>query len=533
MNKMNNVITITGNDFSVEFESSETSDANKDETAALNRLFAKTKQAAFVFGSVFSVLSLFLLLSLTSLETKAATFTVDTKNDRFDLYVGDGVCNTERYFEPKCTLRAAIQEANFSPDVDDITFAPNLDRGFSLDGAIDVTSELRITSSMNISGSGARAVTVSAVGRNNVFYILQDVQNPVGSLIVNISGITVSHGNSNAGGGISIHDGTVTLTEVVVKNNVAYYFGGGIYNSGGTLNLVRSTVSNNSARNGGGIYNESGGTTNIVNSTVSDNTATNRNSEDASGGGGILNTGSMTLVNSTVSNNTAGSSKGGGIALVFQQTATFINTIVAANQSPNGPDVYGPANSLGNNLIGTFHGNNGFDAHGDKVSDFGELLNPRLGALQNNGGQTDTRSLLAGSPALNAGNSCVTQSCWETPLNTDQRGLPRKSGASVDIGAFEAPMLGITPPVSVGGRILLPNNRGLHNAKIVMTNASGEARYAIPDALGQYRFDGVRAGETYIFEVRNMRNVFPPQTVFVNADRTDLDFVSTAGNGVK
>jgi len=43
----------------------------------------------------------------------------------------------------------------------------------------------------------------------------------------------------------------------------------------------------------------------------------------------------------------------------------------------------------------------------------------------------------------------------------------------------------------------------------------------------------VKADETYIFEVRNTRNVFPPQTVFVNKDRDDLDLVSTAGNGVK
>jgi len=58
VNKRKNVVTNTGNYFSGELESSETSGANKGETAAPNRFFAKTKQAAFVFGSIFLFLYL-------------------------------------------------------------------------------------------------------------------------------------------------------------------------------------------------------------------------------------------------------------------------------------------------------------------------------------------------------------------------------------------------------------------------------------------------------------------------------------------
>ncbi|MCB0241692.1 MAG: hypothetical protein KDH08_24380, partial [Anaerolineae bacterium] len=60
----------------------------------------------------------------------------------------------------------------------------------------------------------------------------------------------------------------------------------------------------------------------------------------------------------------------------------------------------------------------------------GTILNqdPMLGPLADNGGPTQTRALLAGSPAIDAG---------DTTLTTDQRGVARPQGAADDIGAFE------------------------------------------------------------------------------------------------
>jgi CSLREA domain-containing protein len=467
---MKNVITNIRNYFSGELESSETCGANKGETAAPNRFFAKTKQAAFVFGSV---LSLFLFLSLTSLEAQAATFFVNTKDDAIDANVGDGVCDTHTGLEPQCSLRAAIQEANFSLDIDDIMF--------SLDGSITLTlGWLPITSSMNINGPGARTLAISPIAatHSGVFDIKH---RPTG--FVNISGVTVSGANRNSGIIIRLGAGTVNLTEVAVKDNTAEGNGGGIANYGGTLNLVRSTVSNNLALNGGGIYNDLSGVTNIINSTICDNRAVNRGGGggnfDLSGGGGIANyAGEMTLINATVSYNVS-SSQGGGIALLLQ-TTRIRNTIVAMNQvvedkAANGPDVYGWVDSKGNNLIGSSFGNSGFinGVGGDQVGTDEAYLYPVQGILRNNGGQTDTIALHLGSTALNAGNSCVVQAplCLAEALITDQRGMLRKYGKSVDIGAFESKTLGTTDPVSIGGKISLPNNRVLRNAPTIMTSA--------------------------------------------------------------
>jgi len=78
-----------------------------------------------------------------------------------------------------------------------------------------------------------------------------------------------------------------------------------------------------------------------------------------------------------------------------------------------------------------------------------DLVNtdPLLAPLANYGGPTGTMALCSGagvprrsctgpSPAIDAGDDAVTAP--PLALTTDQRGLPRFSGAHVDIGAYEA-----------------------------------------------------------------------------------------------
>jgi len=55
------------------------------------------------------------------------------------------------------------------------------------------------------------------------------------------------------------------------------------------------------------------------------------------------------------------------------------------------------------------------------------IADPKLGALEDNGGPTKTLALLAGSPAINAGTNCTVQ--------VDQRYAARD--AQCDLGAYE------------------------------------------------------------------------------------------------
>ena len=106
-------------------------------------------------------------------------------------------------------------------------------------------------------------------------------------------------------------------------------------------------------------------------------------------------------------------------------------TIVAGNTAPPGPDVDGPVNSGGYNLIGNGSGSSGFSGTGDQVGTETAPIDPLLGPLTDNGGPTQTHALLFGSPAVDV---IPTGDC---AVATDQRGIARPRGSGCDIGAFE------------------------------------------------------------------------------------------------
>lgn len=80
--------------------------------------------------------------------------------------------------------------------------------------------------------------------------------------------------------------------------------------------------------------------------------------------------------------------------------------------------------------------------------------------------------------------------------------------------------------VSISGRVLTPQGRGLINATVILTDTNGNVRTARSGTFGYYRFDEVEAGRTYIFSVRSKRYQFTPQVVNVTEDLTDLNFTA-------
>jgi uncharacterized repeat protein (TIGR01451 family) len=372
--------------------------------------------------------------------------TVNTAGDAGDANVGDRICDTDLGTPgDQCTLRAAIEETNAAVTNDTIDFAPALSGStITLDNALpDINGNLVIT------GLGANLLTVersnTAVSGFGIFTI------DSGST-ASISGLTISGGNSPAGGGGINNAGTLTLKDSTVSGNSAI-FGGGIY-SVGDLTISNSTFTDNHAvaSEGGGIDSE-GGTLSIVNSTISGNTA-------ATDGGGLLNCGSSTttLTNVTITNNRADNDNdnngaGGGLAQVSSNPITIRNTIVAGNfkgasPSTTADDINGTVDpSSSNNLIG-MGGAGGLTSGGATNNQVG-VSDARLGPLANNGGPTKTHALLPGSAALDAGdNALVVNPPFSGPPFTDQRGTgfarivdaddTPDTTATVDIGAFEA-----------------------------------------------------------------------------------------------
>jgi hypothetical protein len=153
-----------------------------------------------------------------------------------------------------------------------------------------------------------------------------------------------------------------------------------------------------------------------------------------------FNDATLTLTSSTVTANRAESKESiGGFGGGFSGFGTEIlfNTIVAGNFRGPGTtadDINAAVDTAFNNLVGTFTGPGISDGvNGNQLGvDVSTVLDT---TLADNGGPTKTHALLAGSPAINAGDN----SKLPAGLDYDQRGpgFARIAGGTVDIGAFE------------------------------------------------------------------------------------------------
>ena len=148
-------------------------------------------------------------------------------------------------------------------------------------------------------------------------------------------------------------------------------------------------------------------------------------------GGGIVNP--TTLNNVTITDNTSDNNRGSGVFAVAN--FTLKNTILAGN---NGNDCeINFVTSEGHNILGKDSACAFTAVSGDQVGTGAEPIDPLLGPLQDNGGPTLTHALLAGSPALDAGNPAAPGSGGDACVSGDQRGAIRPGGAICDVGAFE------------------------------------------------------------------------------------------------
>jgi hypothetical protein len=340
---------------------------------------------------------------------------------------------------PAGSLREAL--ANVCPNSPNntITFATGAGQAFDPatgPHVIQLAAALpAITKNIIVQGPGANMLEVrgSQVNLNSfrVFTIGSAATN------VNISGMTISGGSDALGGGGVSNAGTLTLSDCAVgtssNTNITTGSGGGINNSG-TLTIDRCTISNNVATvSGGGIFNAALATLTVKNSTISTNTSNG----GANTGGGVNNAGTATFTNVTVAANLLG---GGIVNANATPTSFTIGNSIVADSAGGSDDLTGVFNSAGYNLFE----NAGTATIGGTTTGNQTGVDPKLGALFNNGGPTLTHALLSGSPAIDAGDNTLATSAGLT--TTDQRGtgFPRKmDGAdvnatqTVDIGAFE------------------------------------------------------------------------------------------------
>jgi CSLREA domain-containing protein len=356
------------------------------------------------------------------------TFTVDTTADGVDDNPGNGVCHTAA---GACTLRAAVMESNHTSSGTVEIVVPANANPYVLSilptGMDDETSgDLNIDRVVTITGGGAQHTIIDGNGTDRVFNVLISVGVPGD---VSFSGITVRNGSVTVGGGglyIFNKYYPVFLERCAITGNAAGS-GGGVYADTDTV-LDRSTVSGNhaTAGPGGGVLAYS---ITIADSTISGNTA-------SSGGGGIFlgSTSTGTVFYSTIDENDGGSigPNGGGGGIYTTSTDVQVIGSVLWGNVDEIPTV--PIPTLEDcDCKGTFTGSPNLVGTKNHCSITATVGNPLLGPLHLNGGQVPTRALLAGSPAIGAGNP--TSCAYDTP--TDERGAHRPEGAACDLGAYE------------------------------------------------------------------------------------------------
>lgn len=331
-------------------------------------------------------------------------------------------------------------------------------------GTIDLASTLVITKSLTLVGPSEYDLYLDGNGTGSVLTI----GNAGVSTDVAISNVGITDGLAPTGGGINHRGGHVTLNKVTVTTNRASTYGGGIYTNAGSMTLNDSKVINNvalpnSSGYGAGIMvhgtskltisgsliasnvveasysvgaglfissdlsgSEPGTKNSIVNSTI----AYNASSDATLGsyGGGIYNIGNtpLELLHVTISGNAAASGGGG---IYNDGSIEVYNSIVAGNGVNTSDYAGGPAAIAWGNLVGADDGGTGLsELKGNQFGSIENPLDPQLGMLDLNGGATHTIALLAGSPAINAGNTAHYSSI-------DQRGFTRD--AQPDVGAYE------------------------------------------------------------------------------------------------
>jgi hypothetical protein len=149
-------------------------------------------------------------------------------------------------FDNLTSLREAIAYANSHPGPDTITFDPSFvgkaRRTIVVTGGPLILTDPATTT---IIGPGAKRLTISGGGKSGVF----DVEG--GSLA--LSGVTITGGSADLGGGVCNRAGDLALRNVVIRGNEAFV-GGGLFNTG-HVTAGRVEIQGNRALIGINVFN--------------------------------------------------------------------------------------------------------------------------------------------------------------------------------------------------------------------------------------------------------------------------------------
>jgi hypothetical protein len=239
-------------------------------------------------------------VTLASTTAAASIYDVNWAGDSHDAAPGNNVC---RDSAGRCTLRAAIEEANAHAGWDAINVPVNT---YNL-----TLGHLHVTGDLDIYGSTPGTVVIDAGLASRIFLVGVPGGNPVYLYLYELK---LDRGKTFGGGAIKVEDWNDTAIgdHIVISNSVTTgNMGGGVLNQG-TFYCYDCEIRNNSTpvdtgggtqNAGGGLFNTAGASAYLYYSTFAENASTR--------GGGLAGGGYLEMQNCTVSTNTVRAGGGG------------------------------------------------------------------------------------------------------------------------------------------------------------------------------------------------------------------------------
>ncbi len=483
---------------------------------------------------------------------QSLTLSVDTSSDDGNLTACTSAPND-------CSLRGAITRSqtpgNFTISFDSVVFASPK--------TITLTNgQLVINNSggSSLTISGSNGVTISGNNASRVFLVSATSN-------ATFQGLTITGGNASDNGGGIYSDGNLTINNCTISGNTAANggFGGGIIHSSNQLTVTNSTISGNSADTGGGIYL-------AANASLQNVTITNNSAITSSGG--ILIDGDLQLGRSIIAGNSApdapdilgninsqgynlienmiGNIGGNTTGNILHQNARlaplgFYGGVTQTHALLSGSPAINAGNTatsptldqrgaarIGTADIGAFELNN--TANGGTFAAVLPSGNQNVGynftLVPNNSGFTYsvTSGILPNGLSLTtnfAPTAVIAISGTPTQSGTFNFAITATNGVISNVTNYSLFVLAPTAAnVSVSGRVLTPDGRGLQNAVVTITDQNGAIRSYRTGSFGYYHFEDVAAGATYVFEITSKRFRFAPQIVNLSEDLSELNFTA-------
>ncbi len=109
---------------------------------------------------------------------------------------------------------------------------------------------------------------------------------------------------------------------------------------------------------------------------------------------------------------------------------------------------------------------------------------------------------------------------------------PASTASEVRPPTRSTPDVALVPLVSISGRVLAENCRGIQNARVNLTDSNQNVQTVTTSTFGYFRVDGVTSPGSYTVTVVSIRSQFLARQISVTADMANLDLVAGSSIGL-